>query len=417
MQTRNELTAERSPHRTLEIAGVILLLIYVIAGVIYSAMVPQVARYIDEQDYLDLSTSLVHGHGFSLDGKQLTASRAPGYAFFLAAIRMMGGGFFSFRVAQFFLVAGTIVLLCRLFPEKKMTAGLLIVTGLVFGYPVLFYTSAALYPQTLAGCLFAFSVGMTLASPRGILWGVAAGVGFGALILAVPPFLFTLAVVLGAALFLKLIHWRNAMVISLAAALFVGVWTARNAVRFHQFVPIASNSGQNFLIGNCENTIPYGGIGNIDHHLYDARIAELGLDEFQADHFYRDAALKWIKNHPEQALVLYLEKAANYFNVYNEYATGSNAEATPWRQIVLGISYVLLLALVAWRLSERKRFPLTAREKLFLITYVLSAFTMAIFVTRIRYRLPYDYLIIAVIAMHLSRRLEGWLQTKPTKST
>ena len=31
--------------------------------------------------------------------------------------------------------------------------------------------------------------------------------------------------------------------------------------------------------------------------------------------------------------------------------------------------------------------------------------------TRIRLRLPYDYLLIAVIALHLSRRLEMWLST------
>jgi len=43
---------------------------------------------------------------------------------------------------------------------------------------------------------------------------------------------------------------------------------------------------------------------------------------------------------------------------------------------------------------------------------------MAIFVTRIRYRLPYDYLIIAIVAMHLSRRLQLWLEpAESTKST
>ena len=79
----------------------------------------------------------------------------------------------------------------------------------------------------------------------------------------------------------------------------------------------------------------------------------------------------------------------------------------------MGVSYIsLLLALLAWRLAETKRFPAyIPREKLFLIVYVLSAFTMAIFCyTRIRYRLPYDYLIITVIAMHLSRRLQLWLE-------
>ena len=76
----------------------------------------------------------------------------------------------------------------------------------------------------------------------------------------------------------------------------------------------------------------------------------------------------------------------------------------------MGVSYIVLLALLVWRLAELKRFPLLPREKLFLIVYVLTAFTMAIFVTRIRYRLPYDYLIIAIVAMHLSRRLQLWIE-------
>ena len=74
---------------------------------------------------------------------------------------------------------------------------------------------------------------------------------------------------------------------------------------------------------------------------------------------------------------------------------------------------LLLLALLAWRLCEAVRFPLSTTEKLFLAIYILSAFTQAIFFTRIRLRLPYDYLIIAVIAMHLSRRLTPYF----TKST
>jgi hypothetical protein len=73
----------------------------------------------------------------------------------------------------------------------------------------------------------------------------------------------------------------------------------------------------------------------------------------------------------------------------------------------VGASYLLLLVLLAWRLIDFRRFPLTPREKLLLIVYVLSAFTSAIFFTRIRHRLPYDYLIIAVIASNLSARLEG----------
>jgi hypothetical protein len=71
----------------------------------------------------------------------------------------------------------------------------------------------------------------------------------------------------------------------------------------------------------------------------------------------------------------------------------------------MGASYLLLLGLTGWRLVEARRgFPLMAREKLFLLIYLASAFTMAIFLMRIRLRLPYDELLMVVVAGHLCRR-------------
>jgi len=405
-------TLSSLPLRT---AGILLLSLCLVAGVIYSFALPVQARFPDEQEYLQLSGHLLHGPGYSMDGVNLTAMRPPGYPVFLAAIEALGGGMVAMRIVQFILFATTVLLVYRLCPKESRFAGLLVVTGVVMLYPVLFYTSATLYPQTLAAFLFILALSLLFVTQRGFLLNLATGLAFGALLLTVPTFALTMIVVLATAWVLKIIRWQDSLPILVGAALLVGVWTARNAVVFHRLVPFASNSGENLLIGNCENTIPYGGVGNIDRTHYLQEAQALGLDEFQEDHYYQQAALTWIKQHPGRALVLYLEKTANYFNVYNAYAPGTNAEVSPWKQIVMGVSYLILLTLLAWRLAEMKRFPLTPREKLFLIVYVLSAFTMAILVTRIRYRLPYDYLIIAVIAMHLSRRLQLWLE--PTKST
>jgi len=396
----------KSREEILERAGVLLLLLYLLAGTIYSAVLPAVARFTDENQYLRLSYNLLYGPGFSMDGVHLTANRPPSYAFFLAGIRAMGGGFVSFRVTQFLLLSATILLLYRLCSERKAIAGLLIVTGLVICYPVLFYTGATLYPQTLAGFLFILALTLTLIKARGLGLNLVTALTFGALILEVPTFLFTMVIALGTAGFLKIIRWRDILLITFAASLLVGAWTFRNAVRFHRFVPIASNSGWNFLIGNNASVIAYedANIGTDQSYI---QAKNLGLDEFQSDHFYRDVAVTWIKTHPGHAIVLYLEKVLNFFNIVNVYKT--QEEISVWKQVVMAVSYLLLLGLLAWRLIEVRRFPLIAREKLFLVVYILSAFTGAIFFARIRYRLPYDYLIIAIIALNLSRRLEIWL--------
>jgi hypothetical protein len=396
----------------LEVAGILLLLLYLVAGVIYSGILPAVARFTDEQDYLNLSHNLLHGPGYSLDGAHLTASRPPGYAFFVAGIQASGGDFFDIRVAQFGLLVATIVLVCRLGSETKMFGGLLIVTGLVICYPVLFYTGATLYPQTLSGFLFMLAMVLTLAKLRGLALNLATGISFGALILTVPTFLFTLVVVLGVSRFLRIIRWRDVLLITFAASLMIGAWSARNAVCFHRFVPIAANSGMNFLEGNNERANPFEAASNSGMEAFYRQAEEQGLDEFQSDSFYRQTALAWIEAHPGKALILYLEKALNFFNVVNVYASHSQSEASASRQLVLAASYILLLGLLAWRLARVKRFPLLPREKLLLAVYVLTAFTSAIFFTRIRHRLPYDYLIIAVIAMYLSRRLEDWITSR-----
>jgi len=405
----------KSPGGILEIAGVLLLLLYLLAGVIYSDILPRAAQFSDAEEYLRLSYNLLHGPGFSMDGVQLTACRPPGYAFFLSAIRAVGGDFFGFRVAQFLLLSATIFLLYRLGSGRRMFAGLLIVTGLVICYPILFYISATIYPQTLAGFLFILALALTLVTPRGLVLNLVTGFSYGALVLVVPTFLFTMVVVFGTARFLKMIRWRDVLLMALAASFVIGAWTMRNAVLFHRFVPIASNSGLNFLAGNNENVVVYQGAAVDAMEPYYG--AAENLDEFQADSYYWHVALSYIEENPCRAFVHYLERVLNFFNVMNGYATQNDEEFSAWKQIVMAVSYSLLLALLGWRLIDIKRFPLIPREKLFLTVYVLSAFTSAIFLTRIRLRLPFDYLIIAIIAWNLSRRLEIWMTTKRPTTT
>lgn len=211
----------------------------------------------------------------------------------------------------------------------------------------------------------------------------------------------------------RLIGWRGALLVVFGAVLVVGPWLGRNALVFHRPVSIASNGGYNFLIGNNVNTVPYSGAGT-DVSKIPVEGKDLNLDEFQMDHNYEMAAWDWITHHPGHAAVLYLGKTLNFFNVWNEYASWNSAEISPWKQIIMGFSYALLLGLLAWRLVEAKSFPLSSREKFFLMVYVGSAFASALFFTRIRLRLPFDYLIIAVIAAHLSRRLGLERADKPS---
>src|SRR5689334_19744239 len=100
-------TISRLPLRRL---GIFLLALYLIAGGIYSFMLPPEARFSDEKEYLQLSDHLRHGPGYSIDGVHLTASRPPGYAFFISTIESIGGGITGIRLAQYVLLCATILL-------------------------------------------------------------------------------------------------------------------------------------------------------------------------------------------------------------------------------------------------------------------------------------------------------------------
>ncbi len=392
--------------------GLLLLLAYFGLGVIYSVVhVPKIT-FTDENEYIALSDHIVHGPGYSMDGVTLTACRPPGYAFFLAAVKALGGNNIAIRVVQFALLAGTILLLAQLCPQPQRVFALPVALALVAIYPVYFYVCGTLYPQTLGSFLFVLFLVLYLQTPRHPVPTFAAGLVFGILFLVIPGFLLTLFVVLLVGHVLKITPWRDALIILAAAALLAAPWTLRNAVLFHQFVPIASNSGVNLLLGNSGDTNIYDGGGNLAMYHYYQEVERLHLNEFQADHFYRQAAVTWITQHPVDALALYLKKVFNFFNVWNEYAPGNTEEISNWKQLVMAASYLLLIGLLGWRLTQIRQFPLIPREKFFLVVYLLSAVTMAVFLPRIRHRLPYDYLLIAVIVIHLSQRLNLWLKAK-----
>lgn len=268
-------------------AGIVLLALYILAGVIYSCLLPAVGRFPDEREYLALADHLLHGPGFSMDGAHLTAMRSPGYPFFMVAIQALGGGIAAIRIAQFLLTGGIVLLVARLVAEEYRSAALLTSVVVVALYPLFFYTSTTLYPQTLAAFLLVLALAMLVCPRRTWAGSITTGAVYGFLILVVPTFLFTLLVMLAVAWWLKIVRLWDGALIFVVAACIMSLWTTRNYVEFHEFVPVASNSGANFLIGNCENTIPTGGSGNVDTTHYHQEAQALGLNEFQEDHYYR----------------------------------------------------------------------------------------------------------------------------------
>jgi hypothetical protein len=102
----------------------------------------------------------------------------------------------------------------------------------------------------------------------------------------------------------------------------------------------------------------------------------------------------------------------NYFNYRNKLLT--KTEMSAFREFLALATYGSLLLLVMVRLSMARRLPLDSFERFALMLYVTNGAFAAIFFTRVRYRLPFDLLLQAVIAIFAGRLLE--LATRNTPS-
>lgn len=70
------------------------------------------------------------------------------------------------------------------------------------------------------------------------------------------------------------------------------------------------------------------------------------------------------------------------------------------------VTYYPLLALMLLRLMLRRRVPVSPFEGYLLALYLLGALVQAVFFTRIRFRVPFDLLLIALDALFLSYLIE-----------
>jgi len=382
------------------VGGIIAVLI--LAGGFYALTLGDILRFLpDEQDYLTLAENLAHWGRYTLDGSIPTAYRPPGYPLFLAIFELLGANVVWLRLINFG-VFGLGLYLCfrALIQEDSRLAGLIGVM-LMATYPLNFYTASTFYPQVFAGVLLV-AITWLVAKPGRELWVTGlAGLLFGFLILTVPLFILTLGVY-----FLWLVLYRQVkagIVFLFAALIVVGAWTARNQIVFGSFVFVSTNSGENLLLGNSEKTTPNGG-RTVDISRYET--AASGLDEVDRDRYFRDQAFTYINEYPLESLRMFGLKALNYFNFRNELVTSDQRSVL--KDSLMLLFYGPLLGIFLVRLLLLRWFKFTQLEILMVSVYLSSALFNALFFTRIRFRLPYDMLLILCVALFVSRMIQDW---------
>lgn len=377
---------------------------YMLAGLIYSFYLGNNLRYLpDEADYFHLATNLASRGAYSLDGVHLTAYRPPGYPFLLAPFRLLGFGVIGLRVVNFFALAICILVLYKILNERFTPLAGLFGALFVMAYPVVFYTAGTLYPQTLAALLLVLVI-FLFTREAGRNWEfLLAGLLTGWLILTVPTFIFLLVVLVAWSwLFQKTRRSLRIWLLLVPACLVIGAWSLRNFAVYHTIVFVSTNSGENLLLGNSENTTPNGG-RTIDFSFYEHQAA--GLDELHRDQYYRNQAVQYILGHKFYSLKMYFLKFLNFFNYRNELVTNSQASRIGDSLMLLTYGPLLLAAIA--RLALAKFFKLTSFEVLLLTIYLVGALVSALFFTRIRFRVPFDFLLVMLVGVFIDKLIKG----------
>ena len=375
-------------------------LVVLLAGIIYSFSQGNTLKFPDEKDHVTLARNLAEDFTYTLDGRIPTAYRPPGYPLVLAALSLLGMDIVSFRILNFVLLGLSMFLLFTIVKKIHNSVSGVLSVFIVLAYVVLFYTAGILVPQTLGAFFLLLTLQLMIPKKlmtlrRSFLVGIITGVH----ILAIPSSTFLIIPFSG------WLIWKNRFStgVSLISCFIVGIiiiitpWSFRNYQVFDSFVYVSTNSGLNLLLGNNENaTAESGAFVDIDRY----RTMAMGMNEARTDSLFSKSAIKYITENKIHSTKMYFLKFLNHFGFNNQFA--AIQYNTQNYEILMMLSYGFILILLIIRLVLQKKFPLLPEEVLFLLIYLSSAFFFSIFFTRIRFRLPFDYLIIGIVAMFIT---------------
>jgi 4-amino-4-deoxy-L-arabinose transferase-like glycosyltransferase len=378
-------------------------------------------RFYDEHVYVGMVHSMATGHGVSLDGVQPTAYRPPGYLFLLLPVYLVtGGSVLAMRLVGVLALAGSVWLAYLLGRRAHSPATGALAALVVACYPLLVFTATTLYPQVPALFLLLSMIELAFralpedgpATRRRLGAALLAGLVGGLLTLTVPTFAVT---AIGLVVYLAWrqrsaagrIAWRTVAVFVVATALLPVLWCARNAVQLHAFVPVSTNDGVNLLLGNSPNATPDSGTA-VDVSAYQRAAEARHLDEVALDHYFTSQATDWIEHHPGRAAVLYAGKVANNFSYTDDLATPGQRGGA--QKLLSAVSYYPILLLALLRIVLLRRWRPRPAEKLLIGAIVVNVLLLAVFFTRLRFRVPLDALTIVLAAStvthYLSRRAD-----------
>jgi len=292
------------------IVSILLRLIYII---LFEA---DITQGVDPWYRIRTAQGIINGHGYSTGN--LMAYQPPLFATFIAGVfTIFGESIEAVRIIQSLM--GTMMCFAVFLIGKKCLS---IRTGLIASaicavYPQLIHYSVQLWSEQLFVFLIILAILAFLISEKksSIPWKITTGIflGLSALTREVAVF------VLFGFLIYFIVSYKNLLrslkqwwIIAIFTILTILPWTIRNYTIFKTFVPISTNSGTNFYIGNNPKAngtfkwvFPPGVTPGIN---WDVKSPN-GICEIRASSLGYKYGLKFIRNNPGQFIRLIAKRA------------------------------------------------------------------------------------------------------------
>ena len=372
-------------------------LFFLIGGMAYSFLRGECLNFPDERQYFAIAQNLASGNGFSLDGASSTALFPPVYPLVMAAFLKMGASIPLLRFMNFVFLTSSLYVIRSILRHERTESGVGLCALLMTAYGVLFYTAGTLYPQTLFTLILLLLVRCALNRNADITCTIFFGI-LCALLMAVHSTGVFIPPVAGLWIIFssndRKRTFKRVFISALVATACISLWTIRNYTVFHRFIPLTTHGGDTLYIGNNPHTSLSAWYDYVNDDYYQEASR---LPEPEQNSYYLRKTFEFWTTQPGTATALYFRKLAEYFNYYNNLFVSS--EFNVMKRVIMFISYYPLLACLIIRLILIKKTPLTSTEKLLAIIYIISALFHALFIPRIRFRLPYDVLLITHIGI------------------
>jgi len=155
-------------------------------GIVYSVFLGDTLRFPDETEYVILANNLLNNNFYSIDSVTPSVYRPPGYSFFLYSVFLLGFDIAHVRMVQFVFFALSILLVHKILILWSYRLASVIAGFFVLCYPVLFFTTGTLYPQTLTSLLFLLVCYLVVRREATLASGLFGGMAFGCLVLTTP---------------------------------------------------------------------------------------------------------------------------------------------------------------------------------------------------------------------------------------